>query len=161
MNAHEIANAFNGANELKAWSARPNSRPEAELVHFHSGSQLVTIVLDGMTGKFEVRFNKFHAAWGDYVRAIANSMHYILTTLKAGGLPFECPDDPEGIEIIATASSTGATYVRYEPPVHPLMPELANQLIRPLFAPYTSFDPMDGEEAHVTMLGYPDDVEKI
>jgi len=127
MLAAEVALAFNTVNERKTWHARPYASNEGERVHFQGGrGNMVTLILECETGKFYVRFNKMHAAWGDYVTSIAKCLYVVLTTLKAASMPFDAPDDIEGIEIVATVGN-GKTYVRWpqqEPPVHPVMPEL-------------------------------------
>jgi hypothetical protein len=112
MIAAEVALAFNTANERKAWTARPNSKDSGDTVHFTSATGLVALVYECDTERFQVRFNKFHAAWGDYVTSIARALHIVLSTLKQGGLPVDAPDDTDGIEIVAT-SGTGVTYVRW------------------------------------------------
>lgn len=130
LTAAEIALAFNSANTKATWSARPNSRPESgrDTVHFHSNTGLVTLVYNAVDNRFEVRFNKFQATWGDYVKSIARSLYTVLVTLKAAGLPFDAPEGPEGIEIIATATADSTVYVRWPAPIHPIMPELAERI---------------------------------
>jgi hypothetical protein len=115
MYAAEIAQAFNTANQRKAWSARPNSRGDTgqETVHFSAPSTFVTLVYDCEAKQFAVRFNKFHATWGDYVYSIARALHVVLSTLKASGLPFEAPPSPDGIEIVTTAAPGAETFVRW------------------------------------------------
>lgn len=128
MIAADVALAFNTANSRKTWGARPYASDGQELVHFTAPTNLVTLILECDTGKFAVRFTRTQAAWGDYVTAIARSLHVVLSTLKAAGLPFEAPEDIEGIEIVATVGGK-ATYVRW-PQQTPLtvasatMPEL-------------------------------------
>lgn len=129
MIAAEVALAFNGVNERKSWQARPHASDGREAVHFTAPTNLVTLVLECDTQKFQVRFNKVHAAWGDYVHAIARSLHIVLSTLKQSGLPFDAPDTVAGIDIIATTGTGGITYVAW-PGMLPLtvteaiMPEL-------------------------------------
>lgn len=130
MIAAEVALAFNGINERKSWVARPYSSNGSEAVHFTTSQNLVTLVLECDTGRFQVRFNKLHAAWGDYIRAISRSLYVVLNTLKAAGLPFDAPADTDGIEIVATATATALTYVRWphqtpETVETAIMPELA------------------------------------
>lgn len=126
MDAHTIAMAFNTANDKKLWKARANSRPQGgtDMVHFNSTNGMVTLSYNAVDGKFSVKFNKLHGAWGDYISAIARSLYTVLNTLKAAGLPFEAPPSPEGVEIIATKGAANVVYVRYVPPVDPVMPEL-------------------------------------
>lgn len=125
----DVALAFNSVNERKTWSARHYATNGAELVHFTGGrANLVTLVLDCQTKRFRVRFNKVHAAWGDYVSAIAKALYVTLTTLKAAGLPFEAPPSHEGIEIIVTQSEDGV-YARWpgqtlSSPAAAIMPEI-------------------------------------
>lgn len=140
--AVEIALAFNAVNERKSWSARPNSRSNTgkEVVHFNSTSSgLIALVYEVEDKRFQVRFNKFHAAWGDYVRSISRSLHVVLSTLKAAGLPFDAPDVERGMEIVVTLEGAGpnvATYARWPgmivedkpAPVDPVMPELKAKL---------------------------------
>lgn len=113
MIAAEVALAFNTANTRKSWIARPNARDSGEIVLFAAPTNLVTLVLHCDTEQYEVRFNKFQAAWGDYVKSIARSLYVVLSTLKAAGLPIDAPDGPDGIEIVTTASDTAVTYVRW------------------------------------------------
>jgi len=113
MIAADVALAFNGVNERKSWAARPHAQDGREAVHFTAPANLVTLVLECDTQRFQVRFNKVHAAWGDYVRAIARSLHIVLSTLKLAGLPFEAPPSTDGVEIVATATDSSATYVRW------------------------------------------------
>lgn len=124
--AAEISLGFNSVNERKSWSARPNSRSASgeETVHFTAPSNLVALVYECSTGRFAVRFNKFQATWGDYCRSIARSLHVVLSTLEQAGLPFRAPETDEGIEIICTVTDTAVTYVRWEPPLDPIMPEV-------------------------------------
>jgi len=125
--AANVAMAFNTASLRKTWTARHNSRSDTgrETVHFTTPVGLVAIVYYCDTDQFAVRFNKFHATWGDYIYGIANALYVVLSTLKAAGLPFEAPDDVDGIEIIATASKGVATdtFVRWNaPPPEPVDP---------------------------------------
>ncbi len=126
MNSTEIAQRFNEVNEVKAWVARANSRPESglDVVHFNTASKLVSLIYNHSTGAFEVKFNKFQAAWGDYVQAIAKSLFFVLTTLKQAGLPFDAPTHYEGMEIVARVSGD-AVFVRWSPHIDPVMPEVA------------------------------------
>lgn len=137
MYAAEIATAFNSVNSRTSWSARPNSRSDTgvETVHFTAQSNLVALVYYCDTGKFAVRFNKFHATWGDYVRSIARALYVVLTTLKEAGLDFDAPDDSDGMEIIATSSGDNTVYVRWPAPEQPLtaatavMPEMSAAML--------------------------------
>lgn len=113
MFAADLALAFNASNTRKAWQARSNTRDSAELVHFINNANLVNLVYDCRTGLFAVRFNKVHAAWGDYIKAIARALHIVLNTLKEAGLTLHAPDDYENIEIIATATNDNIVYVRW------------------------------------------------
>lgn len=112
MIAAEVATAFNTVNERKSWTARPYASDGVETVHFTAPSNLVTIVMECDGPRFYVRFNKVQAAWGDYVRAIARSLHVVLSTLKEAGLPFDAPDDDE-CEITASATASAKTYVAW------------------------------------------------
>lgn len=142
MDAHSIALAFNTANDKKTWIARANSRPAGgtDMVHFNAQNGMVTLSYNAVDGKFTVKFNKLHGAWGDYVTAIARSLYVVLNTLKAAGLPFEAPPSPEGVEIIATKGAANVVYVRYVPPVDPVMPELRSDHVRDADI-YAGFDP--------------------
>lgn len=131
MIAADVALAFNATNERKTWAARPLAKDGAEVVHFTAPANLVTLVLECDTGRFRVQFNKVHAAWGDYVRAIARSLHIVLSTLKASGQPFDAPETADGIEIVATATDGATVYVRWsgdkpDAPAAAIMPELRN-----------------------------------
>lgn len=136
MIAAEVALAFNGINERKAWSARPHASDGREVVHFTAPANLVTIVLECDTGAFQVRFNKTHAAWGDYIRSIARSLYVVQSTLKQAGLPFDTPDTIEGTEIITTVGD-GVIYVR-APTAAPLTPVTA---VMPELRPEPSLTP--------------------
>jgi hypothetical protein len=68
------------------------------------------------TGKFAVKFNKFHGAWGDYIKAIARSLFVVLNTLKSAGLPFDAPPTLAGMVIEATTTDDTTTYVRWPAP---------------------------------------------
>jgi len=111
--AAEVALAFNAINERKSWVARPHASDGREAVHFVAASNLVTLVLECDTKRFQVRFNKVHAAWGDYNRAIARSLLIVLTTLKAAGLPFDAPEDIDGIQITTTIATDATVYVAF------------------------------------------------
>lgn len=117
LTATAVALAFNSATERKSWKARANSRPTAglDLVHFNSTGGLISLVYNTMDGQFHVKFNKFQASWGDYVKGIANGLYYVLSTLKEAGLPFDAPDDPEGIEIVSTNTAGTDVNVRWQP----------------------------------------------
>lgn len=126
LTAHEIALAFGQQNTRKAWTARPNTIG-GETVHFTSTTGIVALVYQVEHGRWVVKFNKFQATWGDYVKAVARSLYVVLSTLKSAGLPFEAPEGPDGIEIVTTATSDATTYVRWPgatPPAQPIMPEL-------------------------------------
>ncbi len=113
MNADLIALTFNQQNERKSWKARPDSRPSAETVHFKGTHGMIELVYDVWGNRFAVRFNKVHAAWGDYIRAISRGLYIVLSTLKSGGLPFDCPDEPEGCKIECTVLDGSDVYVSY------------------------------------------------
>jgi hypothetical protein len=165
--AADVATAFNTASIRKTWTARHNSRSDSgrETVHFTTPQNLVTIVYVCETNKFAVRFNKFHAAWGDYMYSIANALYVVLTTLKAAGLPFEAPDDVDGIEIIATVArgQMTDTYVRWEPPVEPSDP-FAFVLGLPTFTladalPQAQDAPADDAEGDTPAADTPDETD--
>lgn len=111
----EIVIAFNSHNEKRGWSCRAHSAPEKglDLVHFHTPSGLVDLTYNAMTGTFQVKFKKFQAAWGDYIRAISRSLYYVLTTFKASGLPFDAPLSPNGIDIVTTVGDDNAVFVKW------------------------------------------------
>lgn len=117
LTAAAIAQAFNTANDKVTWTARPNSRPDAglDLVHFSSNTGLVTLVYNTMNQRMEVRFNKFQAAWGDYIKAICRSLVAVLTTLKRAGLPFEAPASFDTIRVIVEPTDDQAVFVTWEP----------------------------------------------
>jgi hypothetical protein len=119
LTAAEIAMAFTAQNDKKGWLARTNAKPDKgmDLVHFTAPSQLISLTYNAMDGKFMVRFHKLHASWGDYIKSIAKTLYYILTVLKAAGLPFEAPLSAAGIQIIATASDDNTVYVEW-PDMH-------------------------------------------
>lgn len=103
MNALEIATAFNTVNDKKHWKARATTRNKAgdstEQVLFDSAVNLVSLIYYPDREVWAVKFNKFHAQWGDYIKSIARSFHVILNTLKSGGLAFEAPPSTVGVRI--------------------------------------------------------------
>lgn len=115
VSASEIAMAFSTQSDKKGWNARTNSKPEKgmDLVHFTSPSGLVSLVYNAIDGTFQVRFHKMHATWGDYIKAIAKALYYVLTVLKSAGLPFDAPPSAAGIRVIATASVDNTVYVEW------------------------------------------------
>lgn len=128
ITAPELALAFNTVNTRKTWNARPSNT----LVIFNPGVSLIALTYDTVDGTWQVRFNKYQAAWGDYVKAIARTFYVVLSTLKQAGLPFAAPDSPEGIDIVTSTGPEGSIYVRYEPPApatsfDAIMPELRQQ----------------------------------
>lgn len=133
LTAVTIALAFNQQNARKAWTARANSRDEAERVHFASTTGLVKLVYDVRERIWLVEFTKVSAAWGDYIRAIARSFHIVLSTLKSAGLPFEAPTSDDGIVIrTLCVSHAGRVQVAYEPAptlATAIMPELTARAV--------------------------------
>ena len=113
MIAVEVALAFNTANTRKSWIARPNSRDAGDTVLFTAPTNLVALVLHCSTGQYEVRFNKFQAAWGDYIKSIARSLYVVLSTLKASGMDMEAPETYVGMEVVTTATDSALTFVRW------------------------------------------------
>ena len=114
-NAIEIANAFNQQNDKKSWKAKATTRQvegAAEYVHFtHNG--MVTLLLNCNDGRFQIKFNKYQGAWGDYIGAIARGLFVVCTTLKSAGLPFNAPATPDGAIIEAVNSGVGTVHVRF------------------------------------------------
>lgn len=110
--AAEIVQAFNAANEKQGWSARANSRASAglELVIFSNPSTLLDLKYNAQDGRFEVKFNKTQAAFGDYIKGIAKALFYVLTTLQKAGLPFAAPPSYAGVQVIIDASDTSKVY---------------------------------------------------
>lgn len=111
ISANEIAQAFNQQNARKSWSARPNNT----LVHFNPSNGLTSLIYDASTARWQVKYSKYQAAWGDYVKSAARMFHAVLTTLKSAGLPFDAPEDIEGIEIVTLVDGENI-YIRYVPP---------------------------------------------
>lgn len=109
--AAQIVASFLEANTTHNWSARSYSSGELEQVFFTVPSTLIKVAYDCREGVFIVEFVKFVAGWGDYVRAICKSVHYILATLQAGGLDFEAPEDFEAVEL-SVSLKDGRTVVR-------------------------------------------------
>lgn len=118
LTSAEIALAFNNANTRKTWTARANSRPESgrDMVHFSTTTGIVALSYNCMDGRFQVQFNRMHATWGDYVKSIARTLHIVLNTLKASGLPIDAPASAAGVEVVVTASDDATTYVRWNNP---------------------------------------------
>lgn len=113
--AADIVIAFNSVNEKRGWTCRAHSAPDKglDLVHFHTPSGLIDLMYNAMTGKFSVKFKKFQASWGDYIRVISRSLYYVLTTFKASGLPFDAPLSPSGIVIHTTVGDDNEIYVSW------------------------------------------------
>lgn len=111
----EIVIAFNTVNEKRGWTCRAHSSPEKglDLVHFHTPSGLIDLTYNAMDGRFAVKFKKYQAAWGDYIRAISRALYYVLSTFKASGLPFDAPLSPSGITITATVGDDNSVYVAW------------------------------------------------
>ena len=127
MTADAIALAFNQQNSRKTWKARSDNRPGSETVLFKGTHGMVEITYHVAAAEFSVSFNKVHAAWGDYVRAVARGLYVVLTTLKSAGLPFDAPLSPEGATIRCTVGETRATFVGFTGPMtvqDETMPEL-------------------------------------
>lgn len=117
MTGQEIAAAFMQQNDKRTWKARCVNRQRAtgvgDVVHFESAGGMVALMYYPDTGRFAVKFNKFHGAWGDYVKAIARSLFTVLNTLKSAGLPFDAPSSLAGMVIEATTTDDNLTYVRW------------------------------------------------
>lgn len=96
QSAQDVAAVFNQQNEKTSWKATC----VGELVHFSATNGMVSLVYDALTGRFQVKFNKFQGAFGDYMQAIRRSLYSILHTLKSGGLPFDCAPTFEEMNIV-------------------------------------------------------------
>lgn len=116
----ELAIAFNQHSDKKGWSARSSSRTSTglDLVHFSGPNTIITLTYDVMDGKFIVRFNKAHAAFGDYIKSIAKALYYVLTVLKAAGMPFDAPLTPAGVRVLCEATDDSTVYAEW-PGMHP------------------------------------------
>lgn len=128
LGSAEIALVFNTQNTRKVWTARANNRTDSgrDMVHFTTTAGIVSLAYNTLDGRWEIQFNKAHAAWGDYVKAMARALYLILTTLKAAGLPFDAPLSPAGVQITVTATDSAQTFVRWDAPLNALtaiMPE--------------------------------------
>lgn len=113
----EIAAAFMQQNDKRSWKARAVNRTRAsgqtDVVHFESAQGMVSLLYHVETGQFAVKFNKFHGAWGDYIKAIARSLFVVLNTLKSAGLPFDAPPTLAGMVIEAVTTDDTTTFVRW------------------------------------------------
>lgn len=116
MTAEEIVSAFVQQNENRSWEVQAYA---GRTVHF-TGKGLISLIYEVETGLWRVKFNKFQASWGDYIKAIARSFHTVLNTLKRAGLPVDAPPTHSGIEIIATSSDDNTVFVRWPAPPKPL-----------------------------------------
>jgi len=136
--AAAIALAFNSVNERKTWSCRTNTRDAsgAGTVHFTHNTGMVALIYHCATDKMQIRFNKYQASWGDYIKAAARAFHVVTTTLAQGGLPIEPPADYTDVEITVQPSNSDHTYISYPQPANPVMPEVrgADPLITRLAA---------------------------
>ncbi len=111
--AAQIVTAFLDANRTIGWSARSYTTDTVEQVYFSSPSKLVKITYDCKENIFIIGFEKAQASWGDYVRAISRTMHYVLKVLQSGGLDFIAPDNDRDVEItVSQAFKGGLTYVK-------------------------------------------------
>jgi hypothetical protein len=117
MTGPEIAAAFMQQNDKKTWKARNVNRARStgpgDVVHFEATGGMVSLMYYVDTGRFAVKFNKFHGAWGDYIKAIARSLFTVLNTLKSAGLPFDAPPSLAGMIIEATTTDDTTTFVRW------------------------------------------------
>jgi hypothetical protein len=136
MNGVEIATAFNTVNEGKSWKAKSSQRTDrktgaVDIVNFEQTNGMVTLSYDVEAGTFQVTFRKLQAAWKDYINAIARSLFVVLSSLKAGGLPFEAPHTLAGMRITTSILETADVVVAWcpattpgeEPPVQYAAPE--------------------------------------
>jgi hypothetical protein len=112
--APQIVAAFLDANQVAGWSARSYTTEASDFVHFTVPSKLVRVSYDCEQGHFLISFEKLVASWGDYVKAIARSCHYILKTLQAGGLEFTPPDSETAMRIEVRPHQNNVTVVRVE-----------------------------------------------
>ena len=115
MNGAELAIAFNQHSDKKGWSARSSSRINSglDLVHFSGPNTIITLTYNVGERRFIVRFNKAHAAFGDYIKSIAKALYYVLTVLKAAGMPFDAPLTPAGVRIVCEATDDSTVYVEW------------------------------------------------
>lgn len=117
MTGAEIAAAFMQQNDKRTWKARSVNRARntgaGDVVHFESTGGMVSLMYYVENGRFAVKFNKFHGAWGDYIKAIARSLFVVLNTLKSAGLPFDAPPTLAGMLIECTTTDDNLTYVRW------------------------------------------------
>jgi len=120
LSGAELAVAFNQHSDKKGWTARASSRVNSnlDLVHFSGPSTIISLTYDVMGQRFIVKFNKAHAAFGDYVKSIAKALYYVLTTLKAAGMPFDAPLTPAGIRVLCEATDEATVYCEW-PGMHP------------------------------------------
>jgi hypothetical protein len=134
MTGPEIAAAFMQQNDKKTWRARSVSRARStgagDVVHFESQGGMVSLMYYVDTGQFAVKFNKYHGAWGDYIKAIARSLFVVLNTLKSAGLPFDAPASLAGMVIEATTTDDNLTRVRWPgaPDPQPMGDDLGEHL---------------------------------
>jgi hypothetical protein len=117
MTGAEIAAAFMQQNDKRTWKARSVNRARSsgpgDVVHFESTGGMVSLMYYVDTRKFAVKFNKFHGAWGDYIKAIARSLFVVLNTLKSAGLPFDAPPSLAGMVIEAVTTDDNLTFVSW------------------------------------------------
>jgi hypothetical protein len=113
----EVAAAFMQQNDKKTWKARAVNRQRAngqtDVVHFESTNGMISLMYYVEAKQFAVKFNKFHGAWGDYIKAIARSLFVVLNTLKSAGLPFDAPPTLAGMVIEAVTTDDTTTLVRW------------------------------------------------
>lgn len=117
MTGAEIAAAFMQQNDKRTWKARSVNRTRnngaGDVVHFESSGGMVSLMYYVESERFAVKFNKFHGAWGDYIKAIARSLFVVLNTLKSAGLPFDAPATLAGMDIHCTTTDDNLTFVKW------------------------------------------------
>lgn len=117
MTGAEIAAAFMQQNDKRTWKARCVNRarngPAGDVVHFEATGGMVSLMYYVDDACFAVKFNKFHGAWGDYIKAIARSLFTVLNTLKSAGLAFDAPPTLAGMVIEAETTEANLTFVRW------------------------------------------------
>lgn len=97
VSADKLVTAFNATTERAFWSARMAGTGRAPLVRFASRSSMVELTYYP-DGRFLVNFNKVSCVWGDYMYAIHNAIHQVMSAAKAAGLAMPAPlDDDDGV----------------------------------------------------------------
>jgi hypothetical protein len=115
MDADEIVQAFNGANERMYWKAALGGTRTNPVVHFNSRASMVRVTYAVATGEYVVSFSQAACAWGDFLASAFRSLAQITANLKAAGL-----------DVSTAVADTTRLRVEYDPATKSATIHLAN-----------------------------------